>query len=79
TLVVVEANPEYAIAWTRPLDLSFPSFEPGAVVGKIRTSGFLGLFADGSARFVKTLTDEVFRALCTRAGNEVIPPGTLDP
>ncbi|MEX0613071.1 MAG: DUF1559 domain-containing protein [Pirellulales bacterium] len=79
TLVVVEANPEYAIAWTRPLDLSFPSFEPSAVVGKVRPGGFLGLFADGSARLVKTLTDEVFRGLCTRAGNEVIPPGTLDP
>jgi prepilin-type processing-associated H-X9-DG protein len=64
-----------AVPWTKPDDLSF---DPAAVpslggAGSSHPGGFNASMADGSVRFFKsTINLNMFRALITRAGGEVI-------
>jgi prepilin-type processing-associated H-X9-DG protein len=73
TIAVAEAAE--AVPWTKPADLPFdqnaqPSFYGAA---SPHPGGFDCGFADGSVRFIKkSISLEVFRALITRNGGEVI-------
>ncbi len=74
TLMVVEATE--AVPWTRP-DSELP-FDPNAKpslcgAGSPHPGGFNAAMGDGSVRFIKnTIAVQVFKALITRAGGEVI-------
>jgi prepilin-type processing-associated H-X9-DG protein len=73
TFLVVEAKD--AVPWTKPADLTFDA-EAAPSLSGARSShpgGFNALFGDGSVRFIKlNINLDVFRALITRNGNEVI-------
>jgi prepilin-type processing-associated H-X9-DG protein len=74
TIMVVEAAE--AVPWTKPdSDLEFdPDAKPSLYgAGSPHPGGFNALFGDGSVRFIKnSIAAQVFRALITRAGGEVI-------
>jgi hypothetical protein len=73
TLLVTES--EEAVPWTKPDDLTF---DPAAAAslcgaGSSHPGGFNAVMADGAAGFFKkSIAVEVFRALITRNGGEVI-------
>jgi prepilin-type processing-associated H-X9-DG protein len=79
TIMVVEASE--AVPWTRP-DSDLP-FDPDARAslygaGSPHPGGFNATMGDGSVRFIKnSIAVEIFRALITRAGGEVIRGGTF--
>jgi prepilin-type processing-associated H-X9-DG protein len=73
TILVVESKD--AVTWTKPDDLKFdPEAKPSLFgAGSLHPGGFNALFADGSVHFIKnTIKLEVWKALITRAGGEVI-------
>ena len=76
TIAVVEADPAEAVVWTKPQDLPFNPQQPLKGLGNLRPGGFQVVFADGASRFISgTIDPDVFRALATMAGGEVIPRG----
>jgi prepilin-type processing-associated H-X9-DG protein len=76
TISVVEAR--VPVPWTKPEDLPFdpergPNDDPFFGAGSNHPGGFNAAFVDGSVRFIKLSTAfEVFKALITRNGGEVI-------
>ena len=72
TLLTVEAKE--AVVWTQPDDVEFEEGQnPQSACGSAHPGGFNAGFADGSVRFLKdTINAEVFKALVTRNGGEVI-------
>lgn len=73
TILVVEANVDRAVPWTKPEDLPYNPATPLAGLGKLRGDGFQVLMADGTVRFFKkTLKLDTIRAYATMAGKEVI-------
>jgi prepilin-type processing-associated H-X9-DG protein len=78
TLMVVESTE--AVPWTKPDDLPFgnaaaPRANPLLGAGSRHPGGLNALFGDGSVRFIKLSIDpQVFRALITKSGGEVIGP-----
>jgi serine/threonine protein kinase len=73
TLFVVEAAPELAVPWTRPVDIAFDPAQPLAALGPLPNDGFWGGFADGAVRRIRpNIKPQVFRALLTPSGGEVI-------
>jgi hypothetical protein len=78
TVMVVEAK--QAVPWTKPDDLPF---DPAAVLslhgaGSPHPGGFNAAMANGAVRFIKnTIAPNLFRALITRAGGEVIGAGAF--
>lgn len=76
TIIVVEANADRAVIWSKPDDLKFDPQQPLAGLGDLRPGGFQALIMDGSTRFIaKTIDPDVLRALITIGGNEAIPRG----
>ncbi|MFO0900078.1 MAG: DUF1559 domain-containing protein [Pirellulales bacterium] len=75
TIMLVEADADRAVEWTRPEGLGYDPEHPLAGVGNTRKGGFLAALADGSVRFISNNIDpEVLRAMFTAAGNETIDP-----
>ena len=76
TLAVVEAGE--AVLWTQPEGLKATKVgnATGSSLfdaGSKHPGGFNALFADGSVRFIKlTINSQVFQALISRAGGEVV-------
>jgi hypothetical protein len=73
TLMVVES--QEAVPWTKPDDLTFDPAAPPSLygAGSLHPGGFNVLISDGSVRFFKlTISPQVFKALITRAGGEVV-------
>lgn len=72
TVMIVEANDDSAVTWTKPGDLNVESNNPiKGLVGHF-PEGFIAMFADGSVRFIpKTITPKNLLALFTRNGGEV--------
>lgn len=74
TIMIVEANDDQAVIWTKPDDLPFDPKQPAKGLGALYGDGFWVAFCDGSARFLRLSNDPaILRALFTRAGGEPIP------
>lgn len=79
TVMLVEADAEAAVPWTKPADWEFDANDPFRNLGGLRPAGFNVAFVDGSVRLISVGTDpNVWKALCTRNGNEVVRPQDLD-
>jgi Protein of unknown function (DUF1559) len=73
TVLLVQANDERAVPWTKPDDLEVGLAKPKAGLGDAEPNGFAALFADGSVRTIsKSIDAKVLKALFTRAGGEAI-------
>ena len=73
TILVMEVNPENAVAWTQPEDLSFDAENPATGLGQIRSQGFQALFTDGSVRMIPVeITEETLKNLIIRNDGNVI-------
>jgi tetratricopeptide (TPR) repeat protein len=77
TLLVVEADADQAVIWTKPADLPFDFGNPTRGLGAARQNGFNGLLSDGSVSFfdINLLGDnfaERVKRMATRAGGEII-------
>jgi hypothetical protein len=73
TILVVEANAEKAVPWTKPDDLQVDPQNPMAGLGGLRPTGLQAVFVDGSVRTIpKTFPPDMLRALFTRGGGEVV-------
>jgi hypothetical protein len=71
TVVVVEADPDQAVEWTKPDDWQFDPTKLRHGLGKLRRSGFLAGFADASIAFIHNdESDKAVHAMMTRAGGE---------
>jgi hypothetical protein len=75
TILIVEANPDQAVEWTKPDDWKFDPNNPMQGLGKSRPFGFLAGFGDAHTEFINADTDpEVVKALMTAAGREQLLP-----
>ncbi len=75
TIMLVEADADQAVDWTKPDDWQFDPNDPMRGLGNLRPGGFLALFADGSGRFISSqATPETVKSMMTGSGNEVIGP-----
>ena len=77
TLLVVEADADQSVIWTKPADLPFDLENPTRGLGAARQNGFNGLLGDGSVLFfdINLLGDnlaERVKRMATRAGGEII-------
>jgi len=71
TLLLVEANEDRAVEWTKPDDLQVDFDHPLAGLGDFRHGRILVGMCDGSVRILpKTIDPAVMKALFTRAGGE---------
>ena len=74
TVMVVEANDEASVIWTKPDDLNFTAENPLAGLGKAHPGGFNVALADGSVRFVaNTIDPKMFLLLLTMGDGQRIP------
>ena len=74
TIMVVESSMDAAVPWTKPADLEIDMAAPLARTGNVHQGGFHVVMADGAVIFLTNSIDlELFRALLTRAGKEIIP------
>jgi hypothetical protein len=73
TVMLVEADADQAVIWTKPDDFEHDANNPAAGLGGMRPGGWLAGFADGSVQFIPAEADnQTINALFTRAGGEVI-------
>lgn len=73
TVILVEANEDQAVTWTKPDDWELDSRNPRHGLGDLRTRGFLALFGDSRVAFIRDSTSvETVLALFTRDGNEPV-------
>lgn len=73
TIMVVEANPDKAVIWTKPEDLKVDLKDPKKGLGKARRGGFQAAMADGSVRFISAAVDAmVLKAMITPQGAEAV-------
>ncbi|MBC7820819.1 MAG: hypothetical protein IAG10_28370, partial [Planctomycetaceae bacterium] len=64
TILVVEANADHAVIWTKPEDLAVDFKNPAAGLTGQADNLFRTLFADGSARAIQiTIPAETLRRL----------------
>jgi prepilin-type processing-associated H-X9-DG protein len=71
TIMLVEANDERAVPWTKPEDWECDPEHPLAGLGDAHPGGFNVAFADGSGSFIrKDIDPKTFYALLTIAGGE---------
>jgi type II secretory pathway pseudopilin PulG len=74
TVMLVEANPDRAVEWTKPDDLPFDAKNPTAGLGAGPHPGiWLAAFADGHVSVVANTADpQLVKALFTRNGGEQV-------
>jgi hypothetical protein len=73
TILVVEADSDRAVIWTKPDDLKYEARQPLAGLGHLRTGGFMALFADAHVSFISNGIDPtVLQALVSFAGREPV-------
>ena len=67
TILIVEADEDRAVPWTKPQDIDYDPNVPLNGLGNFRPGVFVVSFADSSARSIPSDIDpEVFRAMVTR-------------
>ena len=75
-IMILEVNPDAAVTWSKPADLPIDLDDPLANLGAARQNGFHVGMADGAVKFIaNTIDPDLFKALLTRAGDEVIEEG----
>jgi prepilin-type processing-associated H-X9-DG protein len=73
TILLVEANDDQAVVWTKPDDWQCNPKQPMAGLGNAHAGGFNVGFGDGSVRFIAGSIDpKVFHSLLTIAGGEMV-------
>jgi len=76
TFMVVEADDDHAVIWTKPEDLSFDAKDPTKGLGRFFNGGFNAVFCDGSVQSIPWPTDatEIHRLGCLfmRADGEAV-------
>ncbi|MCI0457783.1 MAG: DUF1559 domain-containing protein, partial [Gemmataceae bacterium] len=79
TIMLVEADDEHAVFWTKPDDLDIDLKKPLAGLALHPPGAFVALFADGRVRlFRKAIDPQKLASLFTRAGGEVVILGQAD-
>jgi hypothetical protein len=78
TIMVVEANDDRAVPWTKPEDWECDPQRPLAGLGSAHPGGFCAACGDGSVHFFsKSIDPKLFYALLTIAGGEVVNPDAI--
>lgn len=78
TIVVVEADPDRAVVWTKPEDIAFDPAQPFAGLGKAWDEGFHVATLDSKVHFIpNSASPEEFKALVTRDGGEPVNIGAV--
>ncbi len=73
TIMGVETVGADAVEWTKPADIQLDIDNPVEALDRGTRREFNVMLGDGSVRLLSTLIDpEVFKALLTRAGGEII-------
>ena len=73
TIMVVEANDEKAVPWTKPDDFEYDENNPAKGLGGLHPSVFLAGFADGHVESIpNSIPADVLKAFFTRNGHEAI-------
>jgi hypothetical protein len=76
TLLIVEADPDQAVIWTKPADWQFDPQNPTQGLGNLRRGVFLAGMADGSVhRIANAINPQEFADMVTRDGGA--PSDTL--
>ncbi len=74
TIMLVEADDEHAVPWTKPDDWDFDPEQTTRGLRLVNDAGYLAGFCDGSTRLLgKNIKPAVLRMMITRAGGEPIP------
>jgi len=74
TIMVVEADPDRAVIWTKPDDLEYNAAKPFDGLGKAQPGGFYASFADAAVRFIGADIDpKVFQTFLTISDCQAIP------
>jgi hypothetical protein len=75
TILLIEADLDKQVTWTKPDDWEFDPADPSAGLGKLRGGKFVAAMADARVRVVPTdLGKKKLAALFTTNGGEAIPP-----
>jgi Protein of unknown function (DUF1559) len=75
TIMLVDADDDHAVIWTKPEDLKYDAKEPLKGLGFKYDGSFLSAFADGSVHALKKSIDkDTLRALFTPNGGEAVTP-----
>jgi hypothetical protein len=75
TILVVDANDDHGVIWTKPEDLSYDTKEPVKALTGHFPGGFIAAFVDGAVHFIKETTSaKRLRAWLTRNGGEHVTP-----
>jgi hypothetical protein len=78
TIMIVEAGPQSAVAWTRPDDLNFDPAKPREGLFGMRPAGFLAVLCDGTVLTVRNaLDDETLRRFAIRNDKQIIDPAAF--
>jgi hypothetical protein len=73
TILLVDADAERAVIWTRPDDLPIDLDKPHQGLTGNHAGGFHALLADGAVRLIpRDVPAQTLRALFTKAGGEVV-------
>jgi hypothetical protein len=73
TIMVVEADDDHAVIWTKPEDLNFDEKKPHTGLGKLRQGGFLATMCDGAVHFIpSTIAAETLLRLVFRNDGKAI-------
>ncbi len=79
TLMLVEANDDQAVIWTKPDDFEYDQQDPMCGLIGSYPDGFLAGLADGSVRFVRSSVDPtVLKAFFTHNGGEKVSLEALE-
>jgi hypothetical protein len=79
TIMLVEADDQHAVVWTKPDDLEVDLGKPLSGLLIHPPGGFLILTADGGVRFLRAgIKPTTLAALFTRAGEETVTPSAND-
>jgi hypothetical protein len=74
TVLLVAADDERAVIWTKPDDFDWQAENPAAGLGSLHAGGiFLAAFCDAHTQAIpKTVPKQTLKALFTKAGGEVV-------
>ncbi len=77
TIMMVEADDDHDVIWTKPDDWQFDPNNPAQGLGHLDDGTFLAAFFDGHSKVISASIDpKILKALFTRAGGEAIDPSS---